>query len=116
MATKSWQKRCGKKTDLWSAHVEAWRQSGVSQAEYCRKNGLSHHQFGYWKKKFTDKEKSAQCSAFVAIPIQHRTAPASDQSDSGLTIKVSGITIRLATRFSAVAFRRAMTVLQEVAS
>jgi hypothetical protein len=116
MATKSWQNRCGEKTKLWSAHIEAWQQSGVSQAEYCRKKGLNHHQFGYWKKKYTDKEKSAQCSAFVAIPIQHRTPSTSDQSDSGVTVKVSGITIQLTTRFSAAAFRRAVTVLQEVAS
>ena len=61
MATKSWQKRSGEKTNLWSAHIEAWRQSGVSQAEYCRRNGINNHQFGYWKKKFTNKEKSAQC-------------------------------------------------------
>jgi hypothetical protein len=116
MATKNWQKRCGKKTNLWSAHVEAWRQSGVSQAEYCRENGLSHHQFGYWKKKHTGKEQFAQGSAFVTIPVQHHTPSTSDQSDSGVTVEVSGITIQLATRFSAAAFRRAVTVLQEVAS
>ena len=114
MVTKSWQNRCGEKTKLWSAHIEAWRQSGISQAEYCRKKRINYHQFGYWKKKYTDKEKSAQCSAFVAIPIQHRTAL--DQLDSGVTVKVSGITIQLATRFSAAAFRRAVTVLQEVVS
>ncbi len=114
MATKSWQKRCGEKTKVWSAHVEAWRLSAVSQAEYCRQKGLNHHQFGYWKKKYTDKEKSTQCSTFVAIPVQHRTTSA--QSDSGVTVVVSGITIRLTARFSAAAFRRAVTVLQEVVS
>ncbi len=116
MATKSLQNRCGEKTNLWLAHVEAWRQSGMSQTEYCRKNGINNHQFGYWKKKFTRKEKSAQCSAFVAIPIQHRTASNSDQSDSGVTVNISGITIQLTTRFSETAFRRVVTVLQEVTS
>jgi hypothetical protein len=116
MATKNWKNRCEEKTTLWLAHVEAWRKSGGSQAEYCRKNGLNHHQFGYWKKKYTDKEKSAQCSAFVAIPVQHRQASTPEQSDSGVMVKVSGITIQLATRFSAADFRRAVTVLQEVAS
>ncbi len=116
MATKSWQKRSGEKTNLWSAHIEAWRQSGVSQAEYCRENGINNHQFGYWKKKFANIEKSAQRSAFVAIPVQHKPVQSLDQVDSGITVKVSGITIRLAAKFSATAFRRAMIVLQEVAS
>ena len=67
MATKSWQNRSGEKTNLWSAHIEAWRQSGVSQAEYCRKNGINNHQFGYWKKKFTNKEKDYTVTKICSI-------------------------------------------------
>lgn len=66
MATKSWQKRCGEKTKVWSAHVE-----------YCLQKGLNHHQFGYWKKKYTDKEKSTKCSIFAAIPVQHQISGSS---------------------------------------
>jgi hypothetical protein len=25
----------------WRQHVEAWRESGLSQAEYCRQHGLN---------------------------------------------------------------------------
>lgn len=36
---------------IWRTHVNAWQKSGLSRAEYCRQNNLSHHALGYWHKK-----------------------------------------------------------------
>jgi transposase-like protein len=30
------------------AHVELWRGSGLSRAEYCRRAGLAYHQLTAW--------------------------------------------------------------------
>jgi hypothetical protein len=35
----------------WMAHIRACDRSGLSIAEYCRRQGLSYHAFRYWKKK-----------------------------------------------------------------
>ena len=35
----------------WAAHIRACDRSGLSIAEYCRRQGLSYHAFRYWKKK-----------------------------------------------------------------
>ncbi|WP_445013420.1 IS66 family insertion sequence element accessory protein TnpA [Maridesulfovibrio hydrothermalis] len=35
----------------WKKHINAWENSGVSQAEYCRKNGISVKTFGYHKRR-----------------------------------------------------------------
>lgn len=32
----------------WQMHLDAWRQSGLSQANYCKQHGLSLSSFGYW--------------------------------------------------------------------
>ena len=32
----------------WRGHVEAWRASGQSRAEYCAAHGLSRKTFGWW--------------------------------------------------------------------
>lgn len=32
----------------WREHVSAWRCSGLSQAKYCRQQGLVARQLGYW--------------------------------------------------------------------
>jgi hypothetical protein len=31
------------KLDYWQGHVSEWSVSGLSQAEYCRRHGLSAH-------------------------------------------------------------------------
>ena len=34
--------------EFWSRHVEAWRRSGLSQKEYCRRHRLPKGTLGYW--------------------------------------------------------------------
>ena len=36
----------------WKAHIEAWQQSGGTQADYCRKHGLTDKVFSLWKRRF----------------------------------------------------------------
>lgn len=50
---------------FWKTHLESWVPSGLSQAEYCRRNDLNISRFRYRKRKF-DKE---DCSLeFVQLP------------------------------------------------
>jgi hypothetical protein len=35
----------------WQRHVEAWRESGLSQADYCRQQGLNHKTFSVWTRR-----------------------------------------------------------------
>lgn len=35
----------------WCERVESWRQSGLSQAEYCRRQGLSPVSLSGWKSR-----------------------------------------------------------------
>jgi len=39
------------KHQFWQNHVAAWEQSGISQSEYCSRQGLNIKIFGYWKRK-----------------------------------------------------------------
>lgn len=38
-------------SQLWLEHIEAWKQTNQTQADYCREKELSPHQFSYWKRK-----------------------------------------------------------------
>ena len=38
---------------FWRAHVEAWKASGLPQAEYCRKHHLVVSTFNGWKRKIS---------------------------------------------------------------
>lgn len=39
----------------WTAHLEGWEQSGLSQAEYCRREKLDPATLGRWKKKLSPR-------------------------------------------------------------
>ncbi len=51
MSKKSRKLILKKKRKLWQAHIKAWSESSMTQAEYCRQNELSIKSFGYWKRK-----------------------------------------------------------------
>jgi hypothetical protein len=44
------------KKRYWESHLESWSRSGLSQAEYCRQNGIRIKGFGYWKRKLVKKD------------------------------------------------------------
>ena len=46
-----WNQRRIENKKGWQHHIEKWKASGLSQAEYCRKNDLRSRGFGYWKRK-----------------------------------------------------------------
>jgi hypothetical protein len=41
------------KRQFWEDHVQAWQQSGLTQAEYCRQNNLKNHRWWYWRKRIS---------------------------------------------------------------
>lgn len=36
---------------VWLKHIEAWKQSELTQAQYCRMHSISTKSFYYWKRK-----------------------------------------------------------------
>ncbi|WP_088052318.1 IS66 family insertion sequence element accessory protein TnpA [Virgibacillus dakarensis] len=47
----------------WKARFDAWKASGFSVAEWCRKQGVKDHQMYYWIQKFeydTPKKETSE--------------------------------------------------------
>jgi hypothetical protein len=40
-----------KKRRFWEEHLEQWKQSGLSQVEYCRIRDVNVKSFRYWKQR-----------------------------------------------------------------
>ncbi len=91
--------------------MQAWAKSGLAQNEYCKRNGLSHHQLGYWKKKFTKKDGQKQSLKFVPVPVTSSIHSPLNQDDSGITIVVNDIQVRLANHFNTETLMRTVRVL-----
>jgi len=47
-------------------HVRRWRSSGLTQAEYCRRNDLKWSTFNYWRKRLAT---SAAAVTLVQVPV-----------------------------------------------
>ena len=51
----------------WEEHINSWKRSQLSKAEYCRKNQISYHTFNYWKKRL---EKPTPPSPITLVKIE----------------------------------------------
>ncbi len=58
---------CREKSRFWQGHIEAWQRSDMTQAGYCRCQGLVVTRFTYWKKRLAEE---ACGITFVPIPTQ----------------------------------------------
>ena len=54
------------KQQYWSKQITLWRQSGLSQTEYCSRNKLSIKVFAYWKRKLPSTGNN---TSLVEVPI-----------------------------------------------
>ena len=59
------------RTEYWRKRMEAWGRSGLSQAEYCRRQGLQPVSFSWWKRRL---------SAGVQAPGRRRPRPGGQTS------------------------------------
>ena len=76
----------------WRRHVDAWRETELSQKAFCEANELPYHRFVYWRKKFeggsAKHERARAGGGFAAVV---REAP----SDVGLTLSLpNGLVLR----------------------
>ena len=98
------------KRSYWKQQIEQWQQSGLSQAEYCRRNNLKHHQLVYWKRRClkTETEVSfvpVQLEALLDIP-----APADQAS---LTVIIDNpFKVEIAAGFDPQLLRQVVTALR----
>ncbi len=73
--------------DNWKARIIEWRQSGISQAKYCKRNSLDPRQFSKWKLKLEDPEDE---SSFIELPLGEMAESLNGDIDIKLKIKQSG--------------------------
>lgn len=64
----------------WKQQIESWQETGLTQAEYCRRHNLKHYQLVYWKKRFLKTETSVsfvplKLEDLLDIPAQPDRAP-----------------------------------------
>ncbi len=112
MAEKTLKELRLDKRRFWKVHIRAWGRSGFPQNEYCRRNKLKTSQFTYWKTKFS-RELSTPVS-FVPVPTVpgHQAEQAPDSSDSGLSVLLGTIQIKIANNFNPSCLDKVVAILE----
>ena len=67
MSESNEDEKYGEKSQYWQPHISAWKQSGISQADFCRRHGLNIKIFGYWKRKLCSRPDGV---SFVPVAIK----------------------------------------------
>jgi len=69
----AWEQRQGEREVCWRAHMQAWRDGGGSQAEYCRRQGLAPADFSWWKHELARRDRHQtplERPAFVPVVLK----------------------------------------------
>lgn len=80
-----------KKQVDWGRHLASWRESGLSQAMYCRQQGLSYRRFCY-RHRVQRRAGGAATPSPAAIPIVVSQVSSSDIQialPNGLLLRVT---------------------------
>lgn len=47
--------KMGRREEMFG-HIIDWENSNLSQLDFCKKNGIAFGTFGYWRKRYLQKE------------------------------------------------------------
>ena len=97
----------------WVEHIEAWRASGVSRAEYCQTHELSRKTFGWWTWRLDQERReplAPEAPRFLRVELSE--AAVADPVDQRIEIALpGGVAVRVDREFDAEAPHRVLTVL-----
>ncbi|MFZ2631689.1 MAG: hypothetical protein WA081_04315 [Desulfosalsimonadaceae bacterium] len=111
MATeKSRQAEREEKRRFWKQHIEGWRVSDRTRADYCRRHDLLYHRFVYWKRKFQPVSKPA----FVEVKLSPGLCPKMLEPASFLRVSVSRFQIAVDPGFDPEVLGRLVYTLEQL--
>jgi hypothetical protein len=98
------------KRSYWKQQIEQWQQTGLSQAEYCRRNNLKHHQLVYWKKRYLKAETEV---SFVPVQLETLLDIPAPADQASLTVIIDNqFKVEIAAGFDPQLLRQVVTALR----
>jgi len=98
------------KRSYWKQQIEQWQQTGLSQAEYCRRNNLKHHQLAYWRKRCLKTESAV---SFAAVHLEDLLDIPAPPNQSSLAVVIDNqFKVEIAAGFDPQLLRQVVTALR----
>ena len=98
----------------WQAHVQTFRRSGLSRAEYCRRQNISYHALAYWQRKLSGSGVGGAVPALVPVPLAGNIASHSSlPGRAALRVILPGrLSIEVSDGFSPATLSRLLATLE----
>jgi hypothetical protein len=109
-AENSRQAQLEEKRRSWKQHVEDWRSSDLTRADYCRRHDLSYDRFIYWKRKF----QPGSSPAFIELKLPAVPYPKMLPRESSLRVAVSRFQISVDPGFDPAVLRDLVHTLERL--
>lgn len=87
--------------EFWHRHIRTQKQSGLTQAKYCAREGLSPSTFGYWVLQARKAAQRAEEGRFLPVA----------SGRAAIEIITGGVTIRVLPGSDLSELRRVVEVL-----
>jgi len=99
--------------NIWKHHFESWKNSGLSQAAYCRQHKLKTYGFQYWKKRFKPNQAPICPTKLLPVKISSfdNLEPASGSSGIWLRITDRYI-VQLGVEFNSSTLSKLIDILE----
>ena len=77
---------------IWTARIEEWKRSGLSQRRYCNERGVALSTFHLWRKRLRGTTEKTEANALVEVPVVAGLPTRDD-----ISIVVGHYTVRIPT-------------------
>ena len=85
----------------WRQHVKVWRESGLSQADYCQQQGLNRKTFSVWTRRVQGDLSLDKGAPLELLPVQlEPSAPVASTPASLMLRLANGVQLELSTAAS----------------
>jgi hypothetical protein len=118
--TVAWLVRQQQRERKWRGHLSRWRGSGLSQAAYCRQQGLAPADFSWWKYELARRDGKLDAATKNLQPIERRESfvpirltPSIAEPFAFEVVLNSGETLRIRSGFDADTLKRLIATLRE---
>lgn len=101
------------KRKFWREHIASWQETDISQAEYCRRNGLKSKSFTYWKKR--QGQTKVNPVSFVPVPLAPAMAVGQKNGGASLCLVLGDrYRVEVGDDFSVSTLQRLVHVLERM--
>lgn len=98
---------------FWRETIRCWKESGKSQAAFCRERAIALSTFGYWRRRL--KRNESVKPRFYPLVVSTNCGPEITAHDKcGLRVLLGRFAIDIGDQFSPAVLQRLVTTLEQL--